>query len=74
MEEVQNTDSCEHVLNSRAEFSEMNEFLKFEDPIDFSLLETAFEESPIYTAQIENGPETITTYVAKIDEHDESAG
>ncbi len=55
-------------------YTEIQEFLNFEDPIDFSILEQAFEDSPIYTANIENGLEQSTTYVAKIDENDESAG
>lgn len=70
MEEVQ---SCDHINTPNDEYSEMHEFVKFEDHIDFALLESAFEESTIYTAHIENGPER-TTYVAKIDENDESAG
>lgn len=63
----------ENEFNAPKEYAEMHEFIKFEDPIDFSLLESAFEESTIYTAHIENTPER-TTYVAQIDEHDESAG
>lgn len=70
MEEVHNSNGH---FDRPKEYSEMREFLKFDDPIDFSLLESAFEESAIYTAHFENGPER-TTYVAKIDEHDESAG
>lgn len=55
-------------------YAEVNEFLKFDDTIDFAMLDGAFEDSPIYTANIEHGFERSTTYVAKIDEHDESAG
>lgn len=59
---------------SSEDYKEINEFLKLDDQIDFSILEKAFEESPIYTANIENGLQKSTTYVAKIDEHDESVG
>lgn len=48
--------------------------VKLEDSVDFSDFDHAFETSPIYTARIENGVEQSTTYVAKIDENDESAG
>lgn len=60
--------------SSPGPYSEVNEFLKFDDTIDFAMLDGAFEDSPIYTANIEHGFERSTTYVAKIDEHDESAG
>ena len=59
---------------SSAPYSGVNAFLKFDDTIDFSILEGAFEDSPIYTANVEHGLERSRTYVAQIDEHDESAG
>lgn len=55
-------------------YREMQEFLKFGENVDFSMLENAFEESTIYRADIEDGSQRSTTYVTKMDEHDESAG
>ena len=65
------SDSCaEFYPGSDSSFQRV----KLEDSVDFADFDHDFEQSPIYTARIENGVKQSTTYVAKIDQNDESAG
>lgn len=52
------------------------DFITSMDNFDLPNFDTAFDQSPIYTANIENHntPQATTTYIARIDENNEEAG